>query len=614
GTNADRLPEEKRRGMTIELGFAHLRLGEFDFGVVDVPGHERFVRTMVSGATGIDVALIVVAADDSVMPQTIEHVEILHLLGVKQAVVAINKCDLVDTDLADLVEAEIEELLEGTPLANSPMVRVSAVKQTGLDQLRTVLIEQASQRVRGHLDLPFRMPIDRVFSVAGRGTVVTGSVLSGQVQAGDTLDLWPQCEPVRVREVQSHGESNPQSHAGRRTAINLQTQGKIAINRGDELAAPGAVLPTRLLDVRLTCLASHRKPIRNHSTMRVCIAAGEVMGRCVCLSSEAIAAGESEYVQLRLAHPIVAAFGQRFIVRDENASRTAGGGVVLRATPRRSSRNMTESVRGLQILDQGDPIERIEERLRYARFTPPTSQRLALDTGASTNEVDSHVSTLQKAGQLISLTGGPKPISAIFLESFLLRATAWIKRYHQMHAQEPGILEETLVGWLQRKSGTPAMGKALLERLVEKAEVKRLGRYVCHKEFAPELSKQDEKLLARVLDLLMAGGFQPPTIDRLVVGTESNKARVNKLLKIAASLGQVVKIDASLYLHEECERQLRERVRGLFESDGPFTVSTLREAIGSSRKYVVPFVEYLDRIGFTKRTGDRREVLAEKQT
>ncbi len=609
GTNADRLPEEKRRGMTIELGFAQLRLGEFDFGVVDVPGHERFVRTMVAGATGVDVALIVVAADDSVMPQTVEHIEILQLLGVTRAVVAINKCDLVDDSLAEFVEAELAELLEGTPLAGAPMVRVSAVKQTGLDELRAAIIAQAEQVKRIHADLPFRMPIDRVFSVAGRGTVVTGSVLSGSVHASDTLDHWPHGETVRVREVQSHGKVSDQSHAGQRTAINLQSTGKTAPQRGDELAAPDTVRPTSLLDVRLECLSSHREPIKNHSRLRVCIAATEVMGRCVCLTGDRIDAGGSEYVQLRLSEPIVASYGQRFIVRDENAARTAGGGTVLRANPRRSSRNMTASIEGLKALDKGDAQQRIEECIGYARFEMPAPERLSLDASVPLSDISEHTEALRRAKRLIALSGD-RLISKTFLDAFVARATAWVKRYHQMHPQEPGILVETLTGWLARKGGVAALGRPLLEKLIAARNVRRIGRYICHVDFAPQLSKQDERLLDQLLSILEASGFAPPLLDALIKQTESNKSRVDKLLKIAGSVGQVVRIDASLYLHASAEQQLRERVRELFEQVGPFTVSSLREAIDSSRKYVVPFVEHLDRIGFTKRDGDVRTVLS----
>ena len=616
GTNADRLPEEKRRGMTIELGFAQLRLsdsdglGDFDFGVVDVPGHERFVRTMVAGATGVDLALIVVAADDSVMPQTVEHIEILQLLGVTRAVVAINKCDLVDESLIDLVEAELAEMLEGTPLAGSPMVRVSAIKRTGLDELRTAIITQAEKVNRAQADLPFRMPIDRVFSVAGRGTVVTGSVISGSIPSGDTLELWPHGETVRVREVQSHGQTNDQSQAGQRTAINLQSTGKTAPERGDELAAPEAAKPTRLLDVRLECLASHCEPIRNHSRLRVCIAATEVMGRCVCLTGDRIDAGSREYVQLRLSEPIVASYGQRFIVRDENAARTAGGGVILRATPRRSSRNMTASIEGLKALDTGSAHERIEECIRSAQFDMPTPKRLSLDASVPLGDIAEHIDTLRKDKRLTTIFGD-KLVSTVFLDAFITRATAWIKRYHQMHPQEPGILEETLVGWLSRKSQSPALGKPLLEKLIATRDVRRIGRYICHTEFAPQLSKQDEKLLGQLLAILEESGFAPPMLDAMIKQTDSNKARVDKLLKIATSAGQVVRIDASLYLHADAERQLRDRVQKLFDTNGPFTVSSLREAIDSSRKYVVPFVEHLDRVGFTQRDGDVRVVLTQ---
>ena len=613
GTNPDRLPEEKRRGMTIELGFAELQVGEITFGVVDVPGHEKFIRTMVAGATGMDIAMLIVAADDSVMPQTVEHVEVLDLLGIRQGVVAITKCDLVDAELIDVVEAEVGELLARTSLRDAAVVRVSSLQKTGLDDLRKRLVEAAARIRREELDQPFRMPIDRAFTVAGRGTVATGSVISGRVRRGDAVDIWPTGERARVREIQSHGQDREEAGAGQRAAINLQGVDRSAVERGFELAAAGAIAPTRLLDVQIQCLASHRRPIRNHSRLRLCLGTREAEVRCVLLSGGDLAPGERGLVQLRCREPLTATYGQRFIVRDENAARTAGGGVVLRSARRRLSARHAEDVEGLRRLLEGEAEERLAEAIRDGQFKLADEAGLALAAGLSRTAVPGLVEKLKKAGRLVALDDTGRAISAEFLGAFQDRAAAWLRQYHETHRDEPGCLAATFEGWLERKSG-PALGKLLLSRLIEGGAVRMMGRYVCLKEFAPALSGQDEKLLAMILEELHRGAFQPPLVVDLVTLTKSNVQRVQKLIKMACASGQAVQVDSTIYLHGDRERELREQAVRLYEKGGPFTVAQLREALGSSRKYAVPIVEYLDRVGFTRRSGDLREPVQGKPT
>ena len=274
--DTDRLPEEKRRGMTIELGFAHLTVGDVDFGVVDVPGHEKFVRTMVAGATGVDVALIVVAADDSVMPQTVEHVDILKLMGISRAVVAVTKCDVVDETMVAIVEEEVRELLAGSAFADANIVPVSSVTGAGIDALKAALANAATLVTDSSVDQPFRMAIDRVFTVQGRGTVVTGSVLSGQVASGDALELLPTGETCRVRDMQSHGSAAEQLQLGQRAALNLIGADKDSIERGQELATPGFVIPSKRMDVHLEVLANAPRALKPFSKVRVCMGTHDV--------------------------------------------------------------------------------------------------------------------------------------------------------------------------------------------------------------------------------------------------------------------------------------------------------------------------------------------------
>jgi selenocysteine-specific elongation factor len=607
GVDTDRLPEEQRRGMTIELGFAELPLDGVTFGIVDVPGHERFVRTMVAGATGIDVALIVVAADDSVMPQTVEHVEIVHLLGITSAVVAVTKRDLVESDLVELVAEEMRELLAGTELADSPVLPVSSTTGDGIPQLREVLRAAAENVTPPSTDLPFRMPVDRVFSVAGRGTVVTGSVVTGRAAPHDTVTIWPGGVSARIREVQSHSRSTERVIAGQRAAINLQGVDKSQLNRGSELAAEDAVTPTRWLDAHLHCLASHLQPIRNHTRVRLCLGTREVTARCVLLDTPDLPAGESALVQLRCREPLIAGFGQRFIVRDENAARTAGGGVVLRAAQRRISARMADEIDGLKCLRDGTPAQRIAEVVRYLGWSPPDTERIALATGVARDTVADHLQTLQNAGELTTLDGTRQPLSVRFLEGFERRCTTWLAGYHQRHPDDPGCLRESYLGFLERKSNR-TLARAMLDRLIARKAVRALGRYVCLPQFAPALSAEDERVMEQVLELLRAAAHQPPALAELVQQTGATRQRVEKVTKVAVALGELVRVDANIVLHAACAQDMRSLLTELYTASGPFTVSQLRNALNTSRKFAVPLAEYLDRIGFTQRSGDTRTI------
>jgi len=605
GVDTDRLPEEKRRGMTIELGFASLTIGELCFGVVDVPGHERFVRTMVAGATGIDVALLVVAADDSVMPQTREHVEILDLLGVTRGVVAITKCDVADDDMIGLVGEEVRELLSPTSLKASPICAVSSRTGRGLAELKSAIYHAAVDAQSPPLGGPFRMAVDRVFTVAGRGTVVTGSVLSGSVAEGNPLEIWPSGETCKVRGLQTHGESAGLLARGQRAAINLSGVDRDRLDRGMELATPGFLEPTRLLDVRLQCLAAYGKPLKSSTTLRLEIGTAELSARVVLLSDKSLAPGNSDYAQLRCGRPLTAVHGQRFILRDENAVRTVGGGVVLRpvAARRRPDKEVERAM--LQQLEDGDSGARLEAVLRQTRFTTPSAFRLAARSGVSVEKVPEVFEQLKREDRLVEVGHTRVFIVPVVVDDLEQRLSAWLVRFHQAHPQLPGRSADAVIGWLERMAGR-AVARALFEELGARKAFKLLGKFLCAPAFAPSLTSADEKALATMIAEIKAGGFQPPGLAELSVAGKGDRKRLERLATLAVALGELVGIDGSIYLHADIERALRENVAALIRVRGPVTVAEVREALSSSRKFVVPFLEYLDRVGVTRREGDAR--------
>ncbi|MCP4248589.1 MAG: hypothetical protein GY778_16185, partial [bacterium] len=510
-----------------------------------------------------------------------------------------------------VVSEDVRELLSRTGLAGAPIIPVSSVTGAGLDELREALIAAADGAHASARDGAFRLAIDRVFTVAGRGTVVTGSVLQGRVVAGDELELWPQGLPCRVRGLQSHAEAAETVYSGQRAALNLIGVPRERLTRGCELATPGCVRPTHVLDVRLRCLASAVRPIRSRGRVRLCLATREMMARVVTPTGAAIGPGETGYAQLRLAEPVVAAYGQRFIVRDETATRTVGGGTVLRCSPKRRRIRGGQGVEVLAALHDGDATRRVEEVLRFAGFDRPADLTLAAESGVPVAEVPDIRRRLAEAGRLVTLgAGSGVEVTQSALEAVADRAMRWLAQFHVTHPDEPGMSPDVLVGYLDRKS-KPGLGRLLYDRLLATDRVKVQGRYACHPDHAPSMSAQDERILAALLEEFEAAGLQPPTLADLKVAKQTNPARIERLVKIAAATEQLVEVRHGMFLHVAGEEHLRRRVADIIRGGGDTSVSAIRQELGSTRKYVVPLMEYLDRIGFTRREGDSR-VLCER--
>jgi len=605
GTDTDRLPEERRRGMTIELGFAHLELDDLTFGVVDVPGHERFVRTMVAGATGIDVALIVVAADDSVMPQTREHFDILNLLGVTHGVVAITKCDLVPDDMAELVAEEVMELIGDTPLRDAPICRVSSTTGAGLDDLKAAIIDSAHKTRRPSPAQPFRLAIDRVFTVQGRGTVVTGSALRGIVGAGESLEVWPSGASCRVRALQTHGHDSEVLSGGQRVAMNVSGIDRDVVERGCEMATPGYLHACPMIDVRLELLRSESRPLKSTTTVRLGIGTVETPVRVVLLDRKELTPGESAFAQLRAGVPLTATHGQRFIIRDESATRTLGGGIVLRPVARRRRRKGDQFLDGLGHLESQDPRDRVGEVLRDARFVRPTDLQICARAGVEVEEVPAILERLQNEKRYNAVPGTEVFAVPAALDDLAARLLRWLERYHEAHPDKPGRHADAALGWLERMTSKP-LAKPLYRHLEKKSIIKPFGQFVCAPKFAPQLTKADEKLLSDAVDEIRKGGFSPPLPDGLSCAKSADRKRMARLVTLAVAMGDLVSIDGKIYLHSDVENELRTRVAALIRQAGGVTVAEVRESLDSSRKFVVPYLEYLDRIEWTRRDGDRR--------
>lgn len=618
GTNPDRLPEEQARGMTIELGFAQLNLLREDgasspvsIGIVDVPGHERFVRTMVAGATGIDLAMLVVAADDGVMPQTREHVEILHLLGITRGLIAVTKADLAHEDRIETVRGQIAALTDGLPLAQWPVVVVSARSGLGLDALRRTIAAVAGDlpdRAAGDV---FRLAIDRVFAVHGRGTVVTGSVLCGQATTQTMLELLPSRATCRVRELQSHGASAAQVGGGQRAALNLTGIDREQIERGMELATPGYLTPSRYVDACVRILRRGDQAFQSHQRVRVCMGTRETLATLVVIGARIIEPGGEGLGQLRFTEPVVCAHGQRFILRNETAQFTLGGGAIIRPVARRLRRSQTDIAESLGRADSPDAQVRVEEALRDAGFEQVAPARLACATGSQIGDMPLMTAVLRDRGTLIRITPACEAHRDA-IEALEARAMAMLARHHAANPMQPGILRDRFVTWLDKRSGA-GIGRAIATRLEQAGRAAARGPYVADRGFQGATSPEDAALLEQIVSEITAAGFDPPQWTALRALAGASKPRCKALEELARCDNRLVLMTPQQYIAASVLTQLEATVRELGSGGRRFTLAQVRDALGLSRRIVQPLLEHLDRRRFTRRVGDER-VLVEGAT
>ncbi|MCG3128609.1 MAG: Selenocysteine-specific elongation factor [Phycisphaerae bacterium] len=633
GTDPDRLPEEKARGMTIDLGFAHATIDGCDVYFVDVPGHERFIRNMVAGAWGVDLALLVVAADDSVMPQTREHAELLALLGVRRCALVLTKLDLVDDGWADQVESEARELLASVGIAPLACLRTSAEDGRGLDELRRLLAAQAAAR-RTEAAPPrwFRLPVDRAFAVKGRGTVVTGTVAHGDLRVDAELELWPVGglrgesrrggggllpmlaaeRRVRVRDIQSHSSARASTAGRTRAALNLAGLAVEDACRGHELASPGYVVPTSRFDAWLDAFHPAGDPARSRFPARLHVATCEVLATVRPLAPPAEPtpdpSGTARFAQIRTRWPVVVEWGQRFVLRDENGTRTIGGGAVLRGVAVAwSSRNPPDPA-ALERLRSGEPHVRVEETIRGAAWTELTAERVAALSGlADAAEAAAHVARLADAGRVVSLPSG-QTRHWVHVAQLADAAGAAVARLNRALTENPrftGVPRAEWPAWMPR--ACPArLRPALAEWLLTAGHVADADGFILPRGHRAVMSADDQRLFDTLLAEFRAGGAAPPTADDLTCRDARNARRIDELVRLAAARGRLVMIAPGVFLHAECYQAAVADVVAAIRTRGPLTVADIRTLLKSTRKFIVPLCEHLDAAGITKRSGDLR--------
>lgn len=605
GINTDRLPEEKARGISIDLGFAHFQAGDFQIGIVDVPGHERFVRNMVAGATGINVAMLVVAADDAVMPQTREHLDIMNLLGIQVGLVALTKIDLVDEDMVELARCDIEDNLSGTFLEGCSIVPVSSETGEGIDQLRETLLDICS-----NIQLPetlplFRMAIDRVFSIPGHGTVVTGSVLSGDVHVGDSLDLWPEGREVRVRSVQRHGEQADEAGSRQRIAINLASLKHDEVSRGFELATPNYLKPTRRLLVDLKLLGNSPIGLKNRIEVGLHTGTREIPCR-VILKGRRLEAGERGYAELRLSEPMVATWGQRFILRRISPAITLGGGTIL--DPHIPDLHRIRDVEAVaEQLASPVPAERLAARLQQRDSVSSTDLTLASSIGVMPDELQQLLSALRDDGKLLQLGRGDRAfeIHTDRLEALAGSVLRTIRNEVIRHQPRRSLPKPTLLTACRAITSLNLL-EFILGYLVKKKELVELGSNLGPADLQVQLTKQQRRNRDELLNQITAGMLTPPMSKDLAKSLDLKLPDVEQLLNLWVEDAMLIRIGDGLYFTPEALNEARQRCLGQIKEHGPATMAELRDAWEVTRKFAVPLCEYFDSVGVTIRDGDLR--------
>jgi selenocysteine-specific elongation factor len=615
GIDADRLKEEKQRGITIDIGFADLTVGDYRFGFVDVPGHERFVKNMLAGAHGLDLVMLVVAADESIMPQTREHFDICRLLHVKSGLIALTKSDLVDGELLELAQAEVEDFVAGSFLEGAPIIAVSSRTGGGIEELRAALVGLAAGIQPKAVSAVARLPVDRAFSIKGFGTVVTGTLIAGELKTGDEVEVLPAGGRTRVRNLQVHGHETDRAFAGQRTAINLQGVNVEQVERGSVLAPAGRLRATSMLDARLDLLASAPRPLTHRARVRLHHGTVEVMARVVTLGARPgeglryIEPGKSEIVQLRLEEPVAALPGDRFIIRSYSPQVTIGGGIIIDALPEKHRiRDLAARAR-LEQLEKADATERAAVFIEMAGARGMNAGEIASRTGATDGQIALLARELVSADRVIEISG--TPLLLLSTEGYRQLSGRAVEILTEHHKREPLSLglsreevRERIFGDLKQE-----IFRAVIARLVEEGKVaaeRESLRLAAHR---PALSDADTAAKRALEATLRAAGLQAGTLEESAAKAGVKIEFARKLYTLLAAERRIVRV-GDLVFHVDSIEDLKSRVRARKAINPKMDVTVFKEITGGlTRKHAIPLLEFLDRERITRRVGNEREIL-----
>lgn len=601
GIETDRIKEEKKRGITIELGFAYLDLPDGEkAGIIDVPGHEKFVKNMLAGAGGIDLALLVVAADEGFMPQTREHLGILSLLNISEGIIVITKKDMVDEDWLEIVCDEVRQEVQDTFLENAQIIPVSSYTGEGIEQLRQAIFTMIDQKTQiKNLDVPFRIPVDRIFSVEGFGTVITGTLIEGTMKVGDPVTVYPSRIESRIRNLQVHSQDVQEAYAGQRVAVNLAGLKKTDLNKGDVIAVPDSMHTTMMIDIHLTVLKDCDREIRNATRLHLYHGARDILCKIVLLDRDSVGAGESCYAQLRLEEEIAVKTGDRFVLRFYSPVETIGGGVILDSNPFKHKRNDAAVLESLKLKEGGSDREKISAALRdySARFE--TLDFLQIQTGIPKEQFDQQINKLIKDKVAFRVSDNVV-IHTDYLNRLKDSAVKLLESYHKENPLREGMKKDEFRNKLIKYEDISVVDK-ITDSLVNRKVLKYVNNCVALADFEVQQDNNQQE----IENAFLQGGFSPESPDQIAARFPKVK-NFKQVLESLVNTGKLVRVEEKILLHADYYNKALTLAKEHVDQNGQITLAEMRDLMGASRKFAVAVLEYWDKRGITKKVGDAR--------
>ncbi|MBU5440002.1 selenocysteine-specific translation elongation factor [Tissierella sp. MSJ-40] len=608
GRNTDRLKEEQERGISIELGFTYFDLPSGKrAGIIDVPGHEKFIKNMLAGVIGIDIVLLVIAADEGIMPQTLEHLAILDLLGIKKGFIVLTKSDLVDEEWIELVEEDIKDEVKGTFLENSPIIKVSSTRGTGIDEAIS-LIDSLTEQIedRDINDMP-RLPVDRVFSISGFGTVVTGTLLSGFFKVGDEVQIFPGNKKGRIRSLQVHDNDADIAYGGQRVAINIAGIKKEDAQRGSVLAPISSMKDTMMLDVKVKLLKSINRSIENRTRLRLYIGTKEVLCRIVLLDREELNPGEEAYAQLRLEEEIVVKRRDKFIIRFYSPMFTIGGGEILEPNPTKKKRFDKDTLKELEIKELGNSIDIIEKIIEDKSKEFPTIKDIAVFTAMLEEKVKEEVEHLVKDDRLVifPLTKDLYTIHKKYFNEVKDKIIKELELYHNKYPLRNGMRKEEIRSKFL-KNAKPKVAEAFIDSLINSGDLEQRLENICIKGFESKYNSSQLKIKEDIINKFKENPFLPPRKEELLELLNMSKEDVEEVFVSIVNNGDIIKLSDEIYLLKENYDIALDKLEKYIHNNGPISIGEYRDLLNTNRKVALSLLEYFDQIKVTKRDGDKR--------
>ena len=608
GIDTDRLKEEKKRGITIELGFANLiDTDGVHIGIIDVPGHEKFVKNMLAGIGGIDLVLLVVALDEGVMPQTVEHFEILKMLQIRQGIVVLTKSDTVDSDWADMVEEDVRELIKGSFLEQAELIRVSSYTGENIDVLRQKIVTMAKQagKRREEKEL-FRLPIDRVFTMEGFGTVVTGTLVEGMCEAGEEVMVYPQERLLKIRGVQSHGQKEEKASAGQRTAINLAGIKKEELSRGQVLAYPGSLVNSTMVDATLRLFDSTQRKLKNGDRVHLSYGSAQAIGKVILLDCEVVEAGQEALVQIRFDDPICVKRNDKFIIRFYSPVETFGGGTILNPAADKHKRGQEDIIESLRLKKTGTDMEILEQMVNEESRRFPEAKDLAAWMDLTVSEAEQMLDTLRNKKKILHLNDGSF-VGKAYWEKVSELANQVLAHFHRENPIVEGMdreeLKSRLADRMHLKSGKKA--EVLMAELEKRKVITIQGSIVSVAGFTVSYSDEASQMMTDMENIYKKAGIEVPSTDELV-GAYKDRKQARQVLSELTKKGILVKAGTGVLMHKEHWDRALSVLRDHLASHPQITLGEFRDLLGTSRKYAVMLLETYDQMKITKKIGDAR--------